>query len=1344
MSEQPIYNPNNIVRKEVVRDNVPVYNPNNIVKKEVVDAREFTRDNNVKMPEFTSPKDIEVENTLNFIQENSLRVMKDHEKDILRDMIKNPNTKKEDLSDAIVTLQGKKAKQIGNSWTTPDYYLDTDKNGVTKPIALTEGEKIPAHKDVANIWGSTRQSSKGDSWYTDVAKTAFNIIPNVIEGVVDLGQLGSQLITGDESETLRSAQNSLEGMKFKLDEDIQKPMYNAEGIKEFTDIFDRGRVDLSPETIWGTALSTAGFFGELAVPGGLISKGAKAYKAGKLGIEGAVELSNLAKKSSVFAGSFLTNLGEVQDSSAEAGLTGRAKGVYDMTISSLFALTDAKWGVGGKILSNLDVQAAKKGILDELGKKIVKDAEGNITKESLEQVTKEAIQAYTPIVSSFAKQYGKDVLDETKDEVIQEFIDKAGQNVWDKLSPEEQGKFGTDAFSAKSFGNYINAALSSVAGAGVPSIISAKQEQRKAYLEQSNSAYEAVRSGEKATRDLKTNLEKSFERGDISKDDYDHALLKVNAYEGYNKTAKNLILNDEDKKKMMELAFQKENLEASIKAVEEKDKKGHSRLDELTPLELGVHNSKRDQAKALQKEIDAIVTKSEVIVQPEVSKKVTENVKKEEEKVAKENEAEIKQTDKNNSELRKKKAEEKLASLEEHVKPEITPKEKERAYKSDKRQYEDVSDSEFNNHYTDARLIHKWLRKYLPKKENREMSGKLIKHEFRYTDKETGKKRVNSTIKVAMEDGRLYKLSSSMVRKEGLFRGHTKTENIQNDENVDLEKIHDLPETYVGVKAIPLNEVPEDYKDKMPEGYSSGKTAIMIYNKANGKFLAWGKETNLGLKDSKDKNGNPLYNEDEKNLMGHYETIIQEGGKSIDELKNQDFTPTPVSVKDRAKEATEKIVKEGKEKVASEKASVPLTITKQVRQQLYDLGFSKAAVDMMKPERANKIINEQITNKNAEQESTVNGEKSKSGSNEDIKNNILNKIKNYNSLPKIEKKSDLGRELYNTINKQVSDNGGTVVLIGKNGKIQAKNKDGKTIVKTRVKREQSIIDDEKAKVAKRKKALNAVPTTPEQYIAMVVGRGGRFNESVTKEQADVPSLYKDNKNGYSLEDLYQGYKEESGLDNITEDDFNSKVENTIKPYFVDGGRELAIEFAVESYEKEVNNGITDAEINREIEYLQSLGLTQKEGEVINDTVDSLSEEETDKLTKDIKDGKEKRTTDEIAKDFIGEKGGIENPFDANEGEREQEQEGKDIIRGDFSDDVFQKAKDKTVDLFKKSVELFYDAKEAEGASKKRSLAEKRRKLMDENPTVKYIDDNIKYIYKQLENKGLLTKKGNCP
>lgn len=65
-------------------------------------------------------------------------------------------------------------------------------------------------------------------------------------------------------------------------------------------------------------------------------------------------------------------------------------------------------------------------------------------------------------------------------------------------------------------------------------------------------------------------------------------------------------------------------------------------------------------------------------------------------------------------------------------------------------------------------------------------------------------------------------------------------------------------------------------------------------------------------------------------------------------------------------------------------------------------------------------------------------------------------------------------------------------------------------------------------------------------------------------------------------------------------------------------------------------------------------------------------------------------------------------------------------------------------LFEKSQELFEKISDAAGASKKRSLAEERRKLMDENPDIKFIDDNMAYIYKQIEDNNLGKKEGNCP
>lgn len=64
--------------------------------------------------------------------------------------------------------------------------------------------------------------------------------------------------------------------------------------------------------------------------------------------------------------------------------------------------------------------------------------------------------------------------------------------------------------------------------------------------------------------------------------------------------------------------------------------------------------------------------------------------------------------------------------------------------------------------------------------------------------------------------------------------------------------------------------------------------------------------------------------------------------------------------------------------------------------------------------------------------------------------------------------------------------------------------------------------------------------------------------------------------------------------------------------------------------------------------------------------------------------------------------------------------------------------------FAESAKLFDQIQEADGSAKKRRLAEERRALIESSPEVKFIDDNIKKIYEQLENKGILTREGNCP
>lgn len=66
------------------------------------------------------------------------------------------------------------------------------------------------------------------------------------------------------------------------------------------------------------------------------------------------------------------------------------------------------------------------------------------------------------------------------------------------------------------------------------------------------------------------------------------------------------------------------------------------------------------------------------------------------------------------------------------------------------------------------------------------------------------------------------------------------------------------------------------------------------------------------------------------------------------------------------------------------------------------------------------------------------------------------------------------------------------------------------------------------------------------------------------------------------------------------------------------------------------------------------------------------------------------------------------------------------------------------DKFKKSVDLFNQINETEGGAKKRELANQRKEFLEQNPTIKFVDDNIREITKQLEERGELQKKGDCP
>ena len=973
MPEKPKFNPNEPYK--TVNTAKPAFDPNQDFK--VIDeGRTFDRDSNVELPKYTTPQDLEIDSTLNFIQENSLRNMRDDEKDILKNMMKNPLTSKEELSDAIVTLQGKKAKQIDNSWTTPDYYMKRDeKSGNYKPIALEQGEKIPVGYHAASIWG-TKESAKDDNAWQDIGKSLANGVFGLMGGVVDVAQSGYELVTGDESETLRSGKNAIEGLKFEKDADLDRPVYNMEGITKWADLLDKDRFDFSPQALWGTFNSTAESlteFGLGSLTGATWLKGAKALKYGYKGIDKALDLGKAGKLGAIFTGSFFTNIGETRDAAEEAGLEGRDKGAVSLGIATVKSAIDAAFGLEGKIMSNA-FKASEREVFKNLIKKAEKDAvTGLITPNGFKQLMKEASLEYSTLakVGSKSGQVVKDMIEEGSNEVATDFAQKAGEQLWDKLTPDERGQFGTDAFDAKSFGSYANSFTQGAISGGMMSIPS--QVLKNNHDRQSINAYERVKEGPEAVNALRTDLNNALDKGEITPSEHEQANFKIDAYSKYNEETKGVNLKPENEKKAFELSFQIQGLKTEIPTNE-------NEISKLDPIARAKVESKQKQAKELQSELNDIIRQGEIKGEPVIPKK-------EEERIQKEKEKEIK-VEETNSKLSQEKEVEKAKTRQPDIeglgkeKVITYPKLENKPYwKDDKRTYEEIDTEEFNNPSTDARTIHRVVRKEAYNKPNHKIFGNLTKRLYSYINDE-GTKMNGDVIEVTMEDGKKIRVASSKqefkdendraVRWDDIFRRYFRSERTQGNEE-------GLP---VGIRAVDLNNPLNE--DKGPD-YKPGKIALKVFDARTGKFLSWAKETKLGSADSQDKAGNELYTAEQKDLLKTLEQQMYnetpEGGDVIERLTKPKPKPTPT---EKAKVATEKIVEEGKAKVAEQKASVPLTITKAVKQQLYDLGYSKVNVDNMKPERVLDIINKQETNKkeDGKQESAVNGKEPIGGTNE--------------------------------------------------------------------------------------------------------------------------------------------------------------------------------------------------------------------------------------------------------------------------------------------------------------------------------------------------------------------------
>lgn len=714
-------------------------------------------------------------------------------KQIIKDLVKRGGTAAE-VTQTMETLRGKHAKQEGGT----KYYMD--ERGVANPVP--NSGKAPEGYHLASVFG-TESQAKDDNVITDLAKTAWNILPSAAKGVVGLAQTGYEAVMDESSENLQSLENAAESLKFEKDPDIQGSLFDPEGMKSYKDVFESKRWDLSPQTIWGNALALGQSVGEFMIPASAAGKLAKGAKWATKTEQGVEKLTTAGKVATAGVASFIVNHNEVRDAAERAGLEGRDLAGFVSVVTPLIATVDVKLGLGSKIFQNSVEKEAKDAFILEAAKNTLgKTVDGKLTKEALDEAVKETITSYPKLAGTWAKQVFKDANEQGIEEGAQAFIQNAGQEIWDNISDEEKAKFGTKTFSPESLGEYLQNYLAGTIGGAPTAVAFNKVKQIEKENNQSKTVFGVVQKGDDAIKTFKQNVQAAKENGELTDQEAQDAITRVNSYKEYNDIATSLKLPDEQKRESFDLTFQKQNLETQIEAMGDPKK--------MNPLDLAQYDGLVKQSTDLQKRINEIVFKSQIKEEKVVTEKSVKDATKDEQ--------EPKETEK------KTKLSPEMQAMADKYKSVVTEK------KEDKRTYEETPAEEFNDKKSNFRIKHKKLTEFLWDKttnKSKIVTGKLVEDKFDDN---------NETYSIELPDGKQVRFSSSMTRntpdKTGGFKGHFRQEFFPEFGTKDI----------IGVPlAIEAVEIPALGKD------AEVKKAVKIFRPDNGKFVGWTKATNSGL-----------------------------------------------------------------------------------------------------------------------------------------------------------------------------------------------------------------------------------------------------------------------------------------------------------------------------------------------------------------------------------------------------------------------------------------------------------------------------------------------------------------
>jgi len=710
-------------------------------------------------------------------------------KEALRELLTNPNTTGEQAKRGIRILQGYDEKSSGK----PLYYLKQEENGVIVPQALADGERPPAGYDVARDFGS-KESSSDDMWTTDILKSVYNGAIGALESLPALGQQVSMLVSDEEVGFLNTLRNRLDEIKINKNEDLNASFLKTENIKEASDLFDADNYDISPKTIWGTVNMLTESVVSMLGPGKLAQT---ALKAGP--------------KMAAFVGSYMSQLSDNLDANKSQGLDDREAAALTAFQTGAMATMDAI-GLEPAVLYGAAGRKAKQELVKKLSSNIIRNADGTIAKESLKQMAKELPMEYAKLAKSGIKNYAVGVGIETTTEAAQEFLRRSAEQLWDKMSDEDKAKFGTDITSPESFAAYVENGLSGLIGGAT---MGAVANHKEAYDRTSNNAFNVVKKGPEAIKELKSNLAVAKDKGTLSENEYNQAIFKVDAYDKYNQQTTDTDLSDEQKKEAFELSFNIEALKSEIPTSKED-------IDKLDPIAIAKINSKKELIKGLQKELDAIIQKEDAAKETKVGQETVNKVNKTMEPTEGQTTIDA---------LRQK-----IQKLKPQPAEEIDIEAEQTELKPARRKIEDVPVNEWNDGNKTTSLQRKQIvQEALKTLPNNEIEAKLQEGQ-------------NQTMIVVMPDGRKLNLAQSVKSTDPKAESYIKRENFPSTKEEGV--VDDAGRPMVSYKEpVAIKRVEVDARDldtdkviTNEDGTPKRKAVLSVYNKQTGKHIGFVRE----------------------------------------------------------------------------------------------------------------------------------------------------------------------------------------------------------------------------------------------------------------------------------------------------------------------------------------------------------------------------------------------------------------------------------------------------------------------------------------------------------------------